>query len=60
MIPGGQFEEGFVRELVADQRGEFLGARLAAQVLLEADAVVERVQFEQGGYGGVSPGGVAP
>ena len=46
-------------QLVADQRGELLGARLAAQVLLEAGEVVERVEFEQGGQRGVRTRGVA-
>ena len=59
VIPGGQFEEGFVRQLVADQRGEVFGLRLAAQVLLEAGEVVERVEFEQGGQRGVRAGRVA-
>ncbi len=48
-----------MRQLVADEGGEVLGARLAAQVLLEAGEVVERVEFEQGGQGGVRAGGIA-
>ena len=60
VIPGGQFKEGLVRQLVADERGEVCRTRFAAQVSLEAGEVVERVEFEQGSASSLRARGVAP
>lgn len=60
VIPGGQFKEGLVGQLVADEGGDLCRMRFTEQVSLEAGEVVERVEFEQGGASSLCARGVAP
>jgi len=53
MIPGGQLEEGLLRQLVAHQFGKILAARPAAKPILEPSEMVQGIEFEQRVRGGL-------